>query len=782
MSQTSQQTVFTALCESLCGAAVFNPEVQVAPACILWPDHDRQWESLVPLLQSKLPELLILGDYKPERRTGPAIWLRCVMAGKVEEVLLPAGSTPILYLPGVSRQDLRAIESCSNSLKPIAELQYRGVIWSQVNAKDWTILAFLKSDQGGLALDVAQDKESKIAMQLALSHLADEDVALLKGKRLDSDFFNTLLTGGDPTRDLLQWLDQGDDFRQGRAENEWHAFVQVCKSQLAFDPENDGILVGGQKLADHDGPWRAAWERFCEAPKRYPDITTLLRKCQPPAFDLFADADTVGGWPQWNDEQEAGLQKDLAALVDLPPHEARAKILELEKQHHPRRDLVWAELGHAPRASALEHLALLAEVTGHSLAAGELSDLIAGYRTKGWRADDAVLKALSIADNEKTLEALTIAIRAIYLPWLEESARHLQKVWQTEQPKPEQPGSAGHSSECLLFVDGLRYDCAQRLATSLEHLGLTIEKTEKWAALPSVTGTCKPAIAPIIRKDIIAEEPEPYNFEPLKNYQFKKALENNGWTILDRKSSAPAVSSIEPPRLWAECGDLDHEGHDRGWKLAKHLDSLLAEVQERVVALVAAGWSTIRIITDHGWLLLPGGLPKVELPKSVTESKWGRCAAVKPGASTDAMEFPWYWNPSQLFALAEGVSCFRKGEEYTHGGVSLQECLVLELKVTGDSGSKPSSQVELTDVAWKGLRCTVAADGEFEGLSLDVRTQPGNAVSSIVVGTKALKSNGTASVVVEDEDLEGSPATVVLIDNNGGLVAQMATVIGGGDA
>jgi len=208
------------LLKAVRAAAVFNPEVQVAPACILWPDRDRQWESIMPILKGKLPELLVLGDYCPENRTGPAIWLRCVMAGKVEEVILPAGSTPILYLPGVSRQDLRAIESCPDRLKPLAELQYRGVIWSQVNAKDWTILAFLKSDQGGLGLDVAQDTETKHAMQLALSHVVDEQVSLLNGKRLDRDFFNTLLTGGDPTRDLLQWLDQGDAFRQSRSEPE----------------------------------------------------------------------------------------------------------------------------------------------------------------------------------------------------------------------------------------------------------------------------------------------------------------------------------------------------------------------------------------------------------------------------------------------------------------------------------------------------------------------------------------------------------------------------------
>jgi hypothetical protein len=174
-------------------AGVYNSDIQVAPACILWPDRDRQWEAVIPVLQAELPELLVLGDYAPEKRTGPAIWLRCVIAGLVDEVSLPDGTIPILYLPGVSRQDLRAVEGCPDSLKPLAELQYRGVIWSQVNAKDWTILAYLKSDQGGLGLDVAQDSETRHAMQLALYRLLDEDVDLLKGKRLDKDYFNTLL-------------------------------------------------------------------------------------------------------------------------------------------------------------------------------------------------------------------------------------------------------------------------------------------------------------------------------------------------------------------------------------------------------------------------------------------------------------------------------------------------------------------------------------------------------------------------------------------------------------
>src|ERR1035441_4576392 len=111
------------LLHSVRGAAVHNPDVQAAPRCILWPDGDRQWEAAAARLQSELPEMFILGDYDAAKRTGPAIWLRCVIANKAPKVEVPIDSTPILYLPGVSRQDLRAVETCPDHLKPLAELQ-----------------------------------------------------------------------------------------------------------------------------------------------------------------------------------------------------------------------------------------------------------------------------------------------------------------------------------------------------------------------------------------------------------------------------------------------------------------------------------------------------------------------------------------------------------------------------------------------------------------------------------------------------------------------------------
>lgn len=775
------------LIKALRDSAIFNPEIQVAPACILWPDKECQWQAVIPRLQGELAELLVLGDYAPENRTGPAIWLRCVIANKAPDVNLPIDRVPIFYLPSVSRQDLRAIEDCPERLKPLAELQYRGAIWSQANAKDWTIMAFLKSSQGGLGLDVAQDNDARNAMQLALYRLLDEEIERLRAKRLDKDYFNTLLTGGDPVRDLLRWLDLGDAFQATRGANEWQAFVEVCKSQLAFNPQSAGVLAGAGKLAMREGPWHAVWERYSEAPKRYPNIPGRIRQCKPPDLGIFdTPAEKLGAWPQWNEEQEKSLQQDLLGLNHLPAHEARKRVLELEKAHGPRRELVWADLGESPLALAVKHLAVIAEVTKTALAAGSVVDLQAGYVTQGWRADDAVLSALACVDKVPDFDAVTAAIRAIYLPWLEESARYLQQqVDGAVYPGgriAEIPAFYRVDGQCVLFVDGLRFDTARRLSATLEAHGCQVSEAMNWSALPSVTATGKAAASPVRTQIKGADDGD--DFEPcvaatgqsLKGgYHLKKLLSDNHWKVLDRTENGDGQGNA-----WCEFGDIDSEGHARGWKLAKHIAPLLAEIAERIGALLEAGWNSVRVVTDHGWLLMPGKLPTIHMPKDLTDNKWGRCALIKPGASTSERLYPWFWNPHQQFALADGVSCYGKSVDYNHGGLSLQECLTLELVVTRSGSASAKPVAEVTDIAWKGLRCTVVVDGQYANLFLDIRTQAGDPASSVVVSLKPLKDNGTASVVVENEELQGRAAFLVLLSATGELVAEANTVIGGG--
>ena len=74
-----QVTLLEAVRTSLEQAARHNPGEVAPPAAILWTDADGQWMPLVEHLRLLMPELLTLGPYDPATRTGPAIWLRCVM-------------------------------------------------------------------------------------------------------------------------------------------------------------------------------------------------------------------------------------------------------------------------------------------------------------------------------------------------------------------------------------------------------------------------------------------------------------------------------------------------------------------------------------------------------------------------------------------------------------------------------------------------------------------------------------------------------------------------------
>ena len=105
-------TFLDALIQSVTRAGEYNRDDQIAPAVVLWPDKERQWEALKPSLRELVPYLLTLGAYDAEARTGPAVWLRCMMARTLPEAQWPGKEIPILYLPGVSRQELRAVSEC----------------------------------------------------------------------------------------------------------------------------------------------------------------------------------------------------------------------------------------------------------------------------------------------------------------------------------------------------------------------------------------------------------------------------------------------------------------------------------------------------------------------------------------------------------------------------------------------------------------------------------------------------------------------------------------------
>ena len=832
---------------SLEAAAAHNPSDTERPVAVLWTDRDSQWLPILPRLRGLMPQLLTLGEYAPEERTGPSIWLRCVVERAVESPEIPDEMTPVIYLPGAGRQELGAAQTCPDHLKPLVELQYRGTCWTQRNGRDWTVEAFLVSKDGGLGLDVARDSATRESMLRALAELATASVRGLEGRRLEAEDFDRLFSD-DPVRDVLVWLGGGGSRPADWDNARWSAFTSRCKADFELDPERDGEVVAAEKLGRGEGPWDAVWSRYAEAPALYPSVPDLLRMAMPD--DLFARS--LPSWPENNDRGEVELQRALLALEGESPPAARERVIELEQIHGERRNTVWAKLGEAPLANSIEHLAVLAERTSNLLGGSSPEEMATLYTDGAWAIDDAALSSIAAVRTSAHTRAVTRALDAIYRPWLDAAARHLQALVD-RQPLPDHEGTESdaarvESGTVILFADGLRFDVAQRLLARLrEKNGRSVSVSARWAALPTVTATAKPAVSPVSESirgaslgesflPVAADDQGHFTLEgdkaplppgegfgvregralahrreiprprpltpgpspkgrgeragnllapgrrdtlptgddrPLTTDRFRRLLADGGFQYL-----APDETGDPAGRAWTEDGELDKLGHSLQANLAGRIGEQIDLLAERIEALLDVGWREVRVVTDHGWLWLPGGLPKVDLPKYLTQSRWARCAAIQGGSTVEVPTVPWHWNASERVAIGPGIACFWAGNAYAHGGLSLQESLIPVLRVTAGAGADHGTKVGFTAVSWIGLRCRVRVDTPSPVLSVDLRTRVNDADSS-VSGARPLDADGVASLLVADDDLEGTLAAVVVLEPGGQVIARQSTMIGG---
>lgn len=764
------------LAQEVRASAAYNSNVQVAPKVILWTDKLRQWESALPLLQAAMPELIVLGDYAPERNTGPAIWIKCAVEGVLPGVEMPADRTPIVYLPGYERRDLRAISACPESLKPLAELQYRGCWWIYSNAgRDWTVNAFLVSSNGGAGLDVAKDDKTQQVMLRVLPEVLESARDELSNRRLEAADFNKLVSS-DPVRDLLSWMNGSQACRERWESARWHAWVGICETEYHFHPEQDGELTAAELLCQRQGAWEGVWQRFLESCTHYPQLPQLLLKVQ---ADLAANG---ASYPSINAAEELQLERELNGLLQLDPAKARQGVVLLESRHAERREWVWHALGMAPLAGVLAHLAEIAKATANTFSGADPEEMASQYRDAYWRADDHALRALAYPLPSGQQGLVHSLLDLIYTPWLDGVTRNFQNLVRSKG----YPGVHGVSEatteyavagEAVFFVDGLRFDTAQRLLAKLQGLG-DVQLGSNWAALPSVTATAKAAVTPV--HDRLTGRVTDRDFEPsladddkdFSAHYLRKFLNEKGWQYLEEGESGDPGSNA-----WLQSGDIDKEGHVKGLKLAARIDTLLDEVVERAEELIAGGWRKIRIVTDHGWILTPRPMVKVDLPKHLTETRWSRCAVIKDSVDSGYQQVGWYWNSAVSIAMAPGACSFKAGQHYDHGGLSLQECLtpVIEIRNSQPVAAAAAVTASLSDIRWLGLTCKIQAETQAEGVLAVLRTHPGDPDSEITK-RKPLKE-GKCSLMVDDQ-FEGSSAVLVLLDDQGNVLAKKPTLVG----
>jgi hypothetical protein len=768
----SGQTVLDSLVEHI-RAKDLALDGQDRPVAILWTDPKAEWAPVTEVLKARLPELLVLGEYGLDDRTGPAIWIRCLVERTLDSPVLPVGKPPVVYLPAVSRQHLRAGEDCPGQIRPLVELMYRGALWLQSNGNDWTVLAYLTSPSA-LGLDIARDRQTTEALLRALPEVAMTPVSQLAGKHLEADDFDAMLSD-DPIRDLLRWMGEPDGSRARMGANGWAAFANQCRETFSFDPDTEADVIAGGKLGAGGGVWDRVWDRFAESPTAFPGVVGLLQRSRP-VDDLPFGSER---WPDLNQQDEDGVRAALAVVPHMAHVEACAVLTELAAKHDSRNRGVWAQLGLAPMAGVLSPLGRLANGVGRAIGGRTPEEAAAAYADRGWSTDAAGWEAIAATPppDEAKVEAV---VHHLLGPWLDDSARAFQRAV-AESPLPGASETIlveAAAGECLCFVDGLRYDLGVRLVERLESQGCVVTLRQRWAALPSVTATAKPAVTPVaegVDGGELGESFEPTLTtlgKPARAPVLRKAMEDRGYQVLG--SGTLEVPLTDAARGWVETGEIDTIGHKLKGRLARQIDDELDRVVARIVGLLDAGWHSIRVVTDHGWLLLPGGLPKADLPKHLTESRWARCAVIKGASTTDVDRAPWHWNSGEHFATAPGIACFNKSEEYAHGGLSLQECLIPDI-VVGRGESAPAASI--TSVTWRGLRCFIEAKTGVGEVRADLRLERPSG-SSVVAQVKAIDEDGSVSLVLADDEHEEAQLVLVLLAESGSVLAHRPTRVG----
>lgn len=764
-------TVLNKLVEAIRGADSYNRHDLAQPRVVLWPDGERLWSRVVSVVQDAMPELLVL-DSEVGPRRGPATHIRYLLArGEWKE-------TPVVYLPGLARQAFRGAAGFPDAARHLFALQYQGQFWSQLNGRDWTPFAFLTALEGGLQLEVARDTATKEVLAEQLENVLRTPIADLTDRRLEAPDFHALTTS-DPTRSLLQWMSAPEVAKEWKAA-EWKSFCGIAKQQFGLDPEKDGALTAAERLAE--GPnkqWNQAWRRYQEAPQAYPGVRDLLLRVKPKG--LFAAHDER--LPQVNRDKEAALRSALLTLGELPYKEALAKLTEQCEEHAKRAKWVWAILDEAPLATAAFHLGVMAERISAGIAGHDWDSVATAYSDQGWLTDTSAWKALASAREAIDSAAVSAALRAVYLPWLEAMAERVQKFSATyPMADPAEAWSLepapGH---IVVFVDGLRYDLGAELRLLLKHQGFDVTLEPRWTALPTVTATAKPAWAPLaahLGGPAISEGFEPTlvsTGKSLKAPEFRSLLIEAGW-----RWTEPGSLGDPQQAGWTEVGSFDRHGHDEGARLSWRIQEELKATAARVRDLLKAGWSLVTVLTDHGWLLAPGGLPKAEFPKHLTVSRWGRCAVPGPGANHNFRQTSWFWGAHHSVVLAPGICAFKAGMEYSHGGLTIQEALTPFLTVRVGKATTPAG-VQVTSLKWAGLRLHVELAGDLSGLSVDLRASPADAGSSLLAaGSKARTpdEDGKVSLVVVDDDKLESPAHLVLLRADQ-VVGKEPVIVGG---
>ena len=255
----------------------------------------------------------------------------------------------------------------------------------------------------------------------------------------------------------------------------------------------------------------------------------------------------------------------------------------------------------------------------------------------------AALESLSSVRAPADVASIHSVVKALYQPWLDASARHFQaRVESAESVARSLVVGTKNEKDVRRssFADGLRFDVGVMLKERLEAKGLRVRLEHRLSRLPTVTATAKP-IATIVTTPsreartsststrILRGTNQAVTAQRLRDEMAKRDFDLLGDEVRPQESGS-TVRGQKP----AGSTSSDTRSVCRSQRTSTP-SSRLWSTDPRPLE---RDWLRIRVVTDHGWLLLPGGLPSSRSPFVSRRDEMGRCATVK-GDSSPACRF-----------------------------------------------------------------------------------------------------------------------------------------------
>ena len=585
---------------------------------------------------------------RPERRAGPGVLgpLRRRRHGRRRASRRAADRVPA----GVARSELRAVDTCPPELAPIAELQYRSQWFSHPNGRDWTVRALLVARRAWPRAHVADDAETSAALLLALDRLLDEPVDRLAKQLLDADFFRDLVNP-DPVRSLLGWLDDPQGFRARLDDAQWTAFVQQCKADYGFDPtrrRRDHRRAQARRARGRVGAGLEALRRDARALSRDPRA---------------APQGAADGAHRRAPRRLAAGQRGGRGPAPQPP----ARLRGADRRRRPQGGRAAStpstrggaarsgpSSDQAPLAFALEQLAR-ARRADRAAARRRRSRRrsSADYADRGWRADDAVLRALAAAHERRPIaQAVSAAVAAMYRPWLDAGAKALQAAIgpmanaHTYAAGP--PASTAHGTRHACSSTGCGSMSPTACRSGLTASGLDVAADDEPRRAADRHPDREAGARSRRRRERSAAGPDLHAANAATGTKasiqvLRSLMAENGVQVLGPDGDG------RPVRHGVDGGRRDRPPRPRRRHPARRLPRRGGRADRRAASAscsTPAGSGSTSSPTTAG-SCSRAAWRRSSCPPATTEVKKGRCARLKDGAAVEVPTVPWFWDPGR---------------------------------------------------------------------------------------------------------------------------------------